>query len=92
MLSILEYLCTNPENMPVTKYHIISKLPSIKRQRPDRISKIMDTLEKRGLVKSIKTPNATYYSRTEKGYEEYSCWVRSFLDFSRSVVKDDLTE
>jgi DNA-binding PadR family transcriptional regulator len=88
MLSILEYLCTNAENMPVTKYHIISRLPSIKRQRPDRISKIMDTLERKGLIKSIKTPNATYYSRTEKGYAEYSGWVRSFLDFSRSVVED----
>ncbi len=88
MLSILEYLCTNAEDMPVTKYHIISKLPGIKRQRPDRISKIMETLERKGLIKSIKTPNATYYSRTEKGYAEYSAWVRSFLDFSRSVVMD----
>ena len=49
----------------------------------------MEELEKKDLVKSIKTPNSTYYNITEKGVESYYRWVQSFLDFSRSVNKLD---
>lgn len=85
MLSILEYLCIESSSIPISKYHIVSKIPGIKRQRPDRISQIMDTLEKKGFIKSIKTSNATYYASTEKGYEAYLQWGRKFLDFARST-------
>jgi len=71
--------------MPISKYHIVSKIPAIKRQRPDRITQIMEALEKNGFIKSIKTSNATYYASTEKGYEAYLQWAQKFLDFARST-------
>jgi predicted transcriptional regulator len=83
MLSILEYLCTNTQNMPVSKYHIVTKVPGIKQQRPDRVTHIMDALEKNGFIISTKTPNATFYKITEKGIEAYFKWIRDFLDFAR---------
>ncbi|HZD36561.1 MAG TPA: hypothetical protein VE130_15255 [Nitrososphaeraceae archaeon] len=91
MLSILEYLCINAAKAPVSKYHIITKVPSIKQQRQDRISDIMLTLEKQCLIISIKTSDSTFYSVTEKGVEAYSRWVKSFLNFTRSAygLEDD---
>lgn len=89
MLSILEYLCTNTQNMPVSKYHIITKIPSIKKQRPDRIAYIMDALEKNGFIKSTKTPSSTFYQITEKGIEAYFKWIKDFLDFARFNVEYD---
>ena len=83
MLSILEYLCINAIKTPVSKYHIITKVPSIKQQRKDRISDIMLTLEKQGLISSIKTSDSTFYHVTDKGVEAYSRWVKSFLNFTR---------
>ena len=71
--------------MPISKYHIVSKIPAIRRQRPDRIAAIMNTLENNGFIKSIKTTNATYYSSTEKGFEAYLEWAQKFLDFARST-------
>ena len=88
MLAILEYLCTESRSMPITKYHIVSKIPAIKRQRPDRISQIMDTLERNGYIKSIKTINATYYSSTDKGMEAYMDWAQKFLDFARTAQEE----
>ena len=88
MLSILEYLCTESRSTPISKYHILSKIPAIKRQRPDRVVAIMDALEKNGFIKSIKTTNATYYSSTEKGYEAYLQWAQKFLDFVRSAQEE----
>ena len=66
MLSILEYLCINAINTPVTKYHIITKVPGIKQQRKDRISDIMLTLENQGLINSIRTSDSTFYHVTDK--------------------------
>ena len=85
MLSILEYLCINAIKTPVSKYHIINKVPSIKQQRKDRISDIMLTLEKQGLISSIKTSDSTFYYVTDKGSEAYSRWVKGFLNFTRSA-------
>ncbi len=85
MLCVLEYLCTESRSMPISKYHIISKIPAIKRQRPDRIAQIMETLENNGFIKSMKTANATYYTSTEKGHEAYLQWVQKFLDFARTA-------
>lgn len=83
MLSILEYLYINTKETPVSKYHVITKIPSIKQQRPDRISHIMNILEHNGLIKSIITSNATFYQITQKGSGAYLKWVKDFLDFAR---------
>jgi DNA-binding PadR family transcriptional regulator len=85
MLSILEYLCINAIKTPVTKYHIITRVPGIKQQRKDRISSIMLTLENQGLISSIKTSDSTFYHVTDKGVEAYSKWVKSFLNFTRAA-------
>ena len=71
--------------MPISKYHIITKVPGIRHQRPDRISYMMDTLENNGFVESIKTQNATFYKITNKGIDEYSQWIKKFLDFVRTI-------
>jgi DNA-binding PadR family transcriptional regulator len=83
MFSILEYLCINATRTPISKYHIITKVPGIKQQRKDRVLDIMLTLEKQGLISSIKTSDSTFYYVTEKGAEAYSRWVKSFLNFTR---------
>jgi DNA-binding PadR family transcriptional regulator len=83
MLSILEYLCTDALNRPVTRYHIITKVLEIKQQRPDRISHMMDSLEKNDFIKSIKMSNSTYYQITDRGVTAYTKWVKDFLDFAR---------
>jgi DNA-binding PadR family transcriptional regulator len=70
---------------PVSKYHIITKISSIKQQRPDRISHIMTLLENNGLIKSISTSSATFYQITQKGSETYLKWVKDFLDFARLI-------
>ena len=92
ILAILEYLCISSKDTLVSKYHIINKLPNIKQQRSDRINDLMEELEKNGLVETIKTTNSTFYKVTEKGIESYYKWIKSFLDFSRSVNKIDNTE
>jgi DNA-binding PadR family transcriptional regulator len=83
MLSILEYMCTYTLNIPVTKYHILTRVPEIKQQRPDRIAHIMNTLEQNGFIKSIKTSNSVSYQVTEKGLYAYAKWAKDFLDFAR---------
>jgi DNA-binding PadR family transcriptional regulator len=82
-LSILEYLYINTKNTPVSKYHVTKKVHGIRNQRSDRVSSIMDILERNGFIKSINTPNATFYQITEKGSEVYLKWVKDFLDFAR---------
>jgi predicted transcriptional regulator len=84
MLSILEYLCINSLNGPISKYHVLTKVPGIKRQRQDRVSEIMNILEENGLIESIKTSSeSTFYHVTNKGVNAYSKWVKDFLDFTR---------
>ena len=75
MLCVLEYLCTESRSMPISKYHIISKIPAIKRQRPDRITQIIETPENNGFIKSMKTANDTYYTSRERGYESCAEWA-----------------
>jgi DNA-binding PadR family transcriptional regulator len=86
MRSILEYLCINSLHTPVSKYHIINKIPGIRQQRQDRVSSIMGTLEANGFINSIRmSSNLTFYQITSKGLEVYSKWVKDFLDFVRSA-------
>lgn len=49
----------------------------------------MLTLEKQGLINSIKTSDSTFYHITEKGVEAYSIWVKSFLNFTRAAYEID---
>jgi DNA-binding PadR family transcriptional regulator len=83
MLSILEYMCTAALNIPVTKYHILTRVPEIKQQRPDRVAYIMNTLEQSGFIKPIKISNSVCYQATEKGLKAYGKWAKDFLDFAR---------
>ena len=86
MLSILEYLCINSLNTPISKYHIINKIPGIRQQRQDRVSSIISILEANGFIKSITTSSdSTFYQVTNDGIEAYSKWVKAFLDFARSA-------
>jgi DNA-binding PadR family transcriptional regulator len=93
MLVILEYLHSNsnsnPNSVPVSKYHIMTKIPDLKQQRQDRISVILSTLEKSGLIVSIVTPNSTFYRITEKGSTIYLNWVSEFLRFFRDIRDGD---
>ena len=82
MLSILEYLCTNSLTGPISKYHIVTKVPGIKQQRQDRITEILGILEEHGFIESIKTSSEfTFYKTTEKGDNAYSKWVKDFFEF-----------
>jgi predicted transcriptional regulator len=87
MLSILEYLFIHTRATPVSKYHISVKIPGIKLQRRDRISAMMDTLEKKRLVRSIHTTSTVFYQITDEGVEAYLKWVKPFLDFAREQEK-----
>lgn len=83
MLSILEYLCNSDSSKPVTKNHLMVNVSAIRSQRSDRVSHIMNILEKNELIKSLKTSDLTYFQVTEKGIEAYSKWVKDYLDFAR---------
>jgi hypothetical protein len=86
MLSVLEYLYTNAQKTPVSKYNILTNTPGIKQQRTDRINLIMDTLEQNEYIKSVKTSsNIIFYQITEKGAEAYSQWIKAFLNFARAT-------
>lgn len=89
MLSILEYLCTNTQRMPVSKYHLVTKVPGIRQQRPDRVNHIMEALERNGFISSTKTPNANFYQITPRGAEAYSKWIKDFLEFARFTSGSD---
>jgi DNA-binding PadR family transcriptional regulator len=87
MLAILEYLYSNyySNEVSVSKYHIMNKVPELKQQRQDRVSFILGTLEEKKLIISTVTPNATFYRITEKGQVTYLKWVSEFLKFYREV-------
>jgi hypothetical protein len=85
MLSILEYLYVNAQNIPVTKYKILTNSPEIRQQRPDRVNDIMEILEQNGYIKSIKaTSTMTFYQITGHGVEAYSKWIKDYLYFART--------
>jgi hypothetical protein len=71
--TILEqkYLCSNT-NLQST----------IKRQRPDRVNLMMDSLQCNGCITAVKVLNATFYQITEKGVMKYAKWIRNFLEFA----------
>ena len=83
MLSILEYICNNSVNTRISKYHIIHKIPEIKKQRSDRISHLLEILEKNGYIESQLDNNTNYYKATQEGFHVYNIWVSKFLQFVR---------
>ena len=85
MLSILEYLYINAQNIPVTKYKILTNSTEIRQQRPDRVNDIMEILEQNGYIKSIKASSTiTFYQITGHGIEAYSKWIKDYLYFART--------
>jgi len=86
MLAILEYICLYASNTPVSKYRIM-RIEGLSTQRPDRIARILEMLERNGYIESIKTPTAIYYKVTEKGLNIYNKWVKDFLEFVRELGK-----
>lgn len=87
MLSILEYLYVNAQNIPVSKYKIVANTPGIRQQRPDRINHIMEILEENEYVKSIKmSQSIIFYQISERGIEAYSKWIKEYLNFARISV------
>ena len=89
ILSILEYLCIFSKGIPVSKYHMVNKIPGINQQRSDRVNNLMEKMEQNGFIESRKSANLTFYLVTEKGEEAYYRWIKSFLDFSRNLNKSD---
>lgn len=85
MLVILEYMCLYARDTPISKYHILTKVKGLNTQRLDRITNIMNTLEKNGYVKAIKTSSSTFYQVTDKGLEVYYKWAKDFLEFVRNL-------
>ena len=85
ILSILEYFCIYSRKIPISKYHIMTKINEIKQQRPDRISLILIKFENNGYIESIETSNAKFYLITEKGFDVYLKWIKDFLTFVRSL-------
>jgi predicted transcriptional regulator len=83
MLSILEYLYTNSQRLPVSKFNIVTHTPGIKSQRPDRVNLMIDSLQNNGFIMPVKTSTSTSYQITEKGINEYTKWVKNFLEFAR---------
>ncbi len=84
MLTILEYMCIYANDTPISKYRIM-KIEGISTQRPDRVNRIMELLERSGYIASIKTPTSVYYKVTEKGLNVYNKWAKDFLEFVRRL-------
>jgi predicted transcriptional regulator len=88
ILSILEYLYNNSQNTPVSKFNIVSRTPGIKRQRPDRVNLMIESLLRNGYIVAIKTSKTTAYQITEGGKMAYEKWVKNFLEFARSATEN----
>ena len=89
ILSILEYLCIYSKSTPISKYHIVNKIPGINQQRFDRINNLLEKMEQNGFIESRSSADMKFYLVTEKGEGAYYQWVKSFLDFSRALNKLD---
>ena len=91
MLSIIEYLCLYSTKIPVSKYHIMTKITAIKQQRQDRVSLLLNELEDNGFIKSTvdDISNNKLYSITEKGFDSYIKWVKEFLSFVRTINDEE---
>ena len=70
---------------PVTKFNIMTHTARIKRQRPDRVNLMMDSLQSNGFIMAVKSSNSTSYKITEKGITEYTRSIKNFLEFAREA-------
>lgn len=82
ILAILEYFVRHESLGPVTKYHVMNRVPGLATQRQDRVSEILDLLVTRGWVSLQKEEKGNaVYSITQEGRIEYQKWIREFLSF-----------
>jgi len=88
VLAILEYFVRHESLGPVTKYHVMNRVPGLPSQRQDRISEILDLLVTRSWVSLEKQADgSSAYKITAEGKVEYSKWVQEFLSFVR-ILRD----
>jgi DNA-binding PadR family transcriptional regulator len=85
ILAILEYLVRQEPIGPVTKYHLMNRVPGIPSQRQDRVSAILDLLVQRGWVTAEAKDNTVAYLITHAGKTEYDKWVKQFLAWVRTL-------
>ena len=84
VLAILEYFVRHEALGPITKYHIMNRIPGLATQRQDRVSEILDLLVLRGWISLEKQASANaVYKITAEGKMEYDKWIRQFLSFVR---------
>jgi len=86
VLTILEYLVRHEVSGPVSKYHIMNRVPDLPSQRRDRVSAILELLVERGWVfTESKEDGVIGYRISESGKAEYKKWVGQFLSFVRKL-------
>jgi DNA-binding PadR family transcriptional regulator len=82
VLAILEYFVRHESLGPLTKYHIMNRVPGLATQRQDRVSEILDLLVTRGWIALEKRERGNaVYRITQEGRDEYQKWIREFLSF-----------
>lgn len=82
VLAILEYFVRHEGLGPLTKYHVMNRVPGLATQRQDRISEILDLLVTRGWISLEKEERGNaVYKITPEGRDEYQKWIREFLSF-----------
>ena len=85
ILAILEYLVHQEPAGPVTKYHLMNRVPGLPSQRQDRVSTILELLVQRGWVRAQSNENAVAYLITPAGKTEYDKWAKQFLAWVRTL-------
>lgn len=86
VLTLLEYLVTHELTGPVTKYHLMNRVPGLPSQRRDRVSTILDLLVQKGWATTETHEDGIVgYMVSQSGKDEYRRWVSQFLAFARKV-------
>jgi len=82
VLVILEYFVRRETLGPITKYHVMNRIPGLPSQRQDRVSAVLDLLVQRGwLSVESRDDGGELYRITEAGKAEYHKWIKEFLAF-----------
>ena len=85
ILAILEYLVRQETIGPVTKYHLMNRVPGLPSQRQDRVSTILDLLVQRKWISEEPKDDTVAYVITKDGKSEYDKWVKQFLTWVRTL-------